>query len=125
MSDTEMLAGYARLTAKQRYEQLIEQTRKAGALWTLSDEQGCLIVDTEKEKVLLVFASEQLAKAWAEQDHPSFAPLSIPVEMFIEKWAPGMSNDGFDVAVAPSMAGEGTIVSPGQLAEELSTGKIG
>ncbi|WP_432460039.1 DUF2750 domain-containing protein [Agarivorans sp. QJM3NY_25] len=123
-SDNAVIEQYNRLTSKQRYQSFVEQARQAQQLWTLSDEQGCLIIETGEEKVLLLWSEPAFAEHWASKDHSSFQSLAISLDDFIEKWAPGMSQDGFDIAVAPSFAGEGTIVAPLDLAEELSSGKI-
>ncbi|MDO6763642.1 DUF2750 domain-containing protein [Agarivorans sp. 1_MG-2023] len=124
MSTPSSVEENSRLTTKQRYQQFIEQARKTQQVWTLSDEQGCLIIETGDEKVLLLWSEQALAEHWASKDHSSFNALAISLSDLTEKWLPGMANDGFDVAVAPSFAGEGTIVAPLDLADELSSGKI-
>lgn len=124
MSTQALIEANDRLTTKQRYQSFIEQTRKSQQVWTLSDEQGCLIIETGDEKVLLLWNEQALAEHWASKDHANFKALAISLSDLTEKWLPGMANDGFDLAVAPSFAGEGTIVAPLDLADELSSGKI-
>ncbi|MGY5450661.1 DUF2750 domain-containing protein [Agarivorans sp. MS3-6] len=124
MSNESLIEQSNRLTTKQRYQQFIEQARKTQQVWTLSDEQGCLIIETGEEKVLLLWSDQALAEHWASKDHVGFKALAINLTELIDKWLPGMTNDGFDLAVAPSFSGEGTIVAPLDLSEELSSGKI-
>ncbi len=124
MSQLSVIEAHDRLTTKQRYQHFIEQARSQQQVWTLSDEQGCLIIETGNEKVLLLWSDPALAEHWASKDHAKFQALPITLEQLKDKWLPGMAEDGFDLAVAPSFAGEGTIVAPLDLKEELISGKI-
>ncbi|WP_427979740.1 DUF2750 domain-containing protein [Agarivorans sp.] len=124
MSQLSVIEEHDRLTTKQRYQHFIEQARSQQQVWTLSDEQGCLIIETGNEKVLLLWSDAALAEHWASKDHASFKALAINIDELKDKWLPGMAEDGFDLAIAPSFAGEGTIVAPLDLREELISGKI-
>lgn len=123
MSETlskEAVNAFYSLNSQGRYDHLVEQVKASGVLWTLADDQGCIIIDTGSEQCLLLWHHEDLAKTWITGDYDNCQPMAIKREDFIEKWAPGMTKDGFEVGVAVSLAGEGIVVSAEELAAELA-----
>ncbi len=118
---TENIKRFYSQNSEQRYDVVIAEAKAQGKLWTLADDQGCVIVESGKdEQCLVVWHDEAIAADWAQNDFEGCRPLAISLEDFIAKWAPGMTQDGFEVAVAPSLAGEGIVVAPQELADDLA-----
>ncbi|WP_394175104.1 DUF2750 domain-containing protein [Thalassotalea litorea] len=95
-----------------RFDHLVKSMQQQKHVWTLANETGCLLIDTGEEKCLLLFSHQQLASEWAGQDHNTFSPLKIELPVFIEKWLPGMANDGFYLACQPNLEGEAFVEAP-------------
>ncbi|GAB3476377.1 DUF2750 domain-containing protein [Marinomonas epiphytica] len=102
---------FFRLTSAERYDRLTRHIKQGRSIWTLADEQGCLIVDLGKDKVLPVWLNEEQAKSWAIKEYDAFNPLEIKACDWLEKWLTGMNKDGFSVGAAPNLAGEGIVAS--------------
>jgi len=119
MSDDQIKAFYSQ-NSQQRYDQTVAEAKAKETLWTLADDNGCVVLDSGSEKCLVVWHDELIATDWAKSDFADCKAIAITLSDFIEKWAPGMTEDGFDVAVAPSLAGEGIVLAAQELADELS-----
>lgn len=99
------------MSDETRYEHIVNQAKNNQKIWTLSDDKGCLLVDTGEEKCLVVFSHQQLAQAWAEVDHAGCTALEIALPVFLDKWLPGMEKDGFHLAIQPNLEGESILAS--------------
>lgn len=104
---------FFRLPSRQRYDEVIALIKKKNSIWTLSDAQGCLILPLGQDKILPIWPTPELALSWGQKDYPDFTPLEISSMDWTDKWLLGMEKDGFDVGVAPNLAGE-CIVSSAQ-----------
>ena len=108
------------LSADERYEFFLDLVAENNTVYTLKDDQGCLLVTSEEESCLPVWPDEALAKACAEAEWNDFEPLAISLSDWLEKWVPGMTNDGHLVAVFPNQNTESVIVPPTELAEDMA-----
>ncbi|WP_035386905.1 DUF2750 domain-containing protein [Ferrimonas senticii] len=106
--------------SQARYDATVEGAKANNALWTLADDNGCVILSNDTEQCLVVWHDEAIAKAWATDEFANTTPLKIELDAFIEKWVPGMTNDGFELIVGPDIEGEGIVVAPEEFAEELA-----
>lgn len=102
---------FFRLTSAERYDKLTQHLKQNRSIWTLTDEQGCLIINLGQDKILPIWLNEIQAKNWATSEYAGFNALEISATDWREKWLPGMSNDSFSVGAAPNMAGESIVAS--------------
>ncbi|BDY04095.1 DUF2750 domain-containing protein [Ferrimonas sp. YFM] len=116
----EQINDFYRLTSKERFGQFVAQVQEKKVVWTLANDQGCVLVDTGEEQCLLLWHDEDLAESWATEEYQGCRAMGIPLDDFLAKWVPGMAQDGFDVALVPTRAGEGEVMSPEELAGELT-----
>lgn len=79
-----------------------------------------MIVDSGQERCLPIWPSEAFAAAWATAEHAACTPMAIELALFLDKWVPGMTQDGFHLAIAPSMAAESLVETAEQFAANLS-----
>lgn len=122
MSDAPNLdEAFFRLTSNDRYSQMVERLSQGQSIWTLADEQGCLLIQLSSDKVLPIWLSETQALQWAEKDYPDFKGLEISAVDWQEKWLPGMINDKFAVGAAPNMAGECIVSSAEEHAHDIQS----
>ncbi|WP_394180291.1 DUF2750 domain-containing protein [Marinomonas posidonica] len=106
MSDTQFDDAFFRLTSNDRYSKMVQRVRQGHSIWTLADEQGCLVITLNTDQVLPVWPNEAMASHWGEKDYPDFKGLEISAIDWLEKWLPGMTADKYSVGAAPNMAGE-------------------
>ncbi|GAA4886627.1 DUF2750 domain-containing protein [Ferrimonas pelagia] len=119
MSADQIKAFYSQ-NSQERYDVVVEAAKANQKLWTLADDNGCVVLDSGTEQCLVVWHDEAIAADWGKGDFDGCKTVAISLSDFIEKWAPGMTDDGFDIAVAPSLAGEGIVLAAQELADELS-----
>lgn len=119
----EQLAEWAQQDEEQRYQLFLGLATKHKSIWTLADDQGCLMIAEQDDHYLPMWPLEAFAKEAAVDEWASMEPLAITLEDYLEKWAPGMAGDGFEVAVFPDMDGNSTIIDPEELAVELKLQK--
>ncbi|WP_298439743.1 DUF2750 domain-containing protein [uncultured Ferrimonas sp.] len=117
---TENVKSFYSQNSQARYEATLVGIKTEQVLWTLADDQGCVVLESDQERCLLLWHDEAIAQSWATGEYSDCKALKIELADFHEKWVPGMSDDGFDVAIAPSLAGEGIVVSPEEFADDLA-----
>lgn len=120
MTDTTSLNdSFFRITSSQRYDDVIKLIKKGSSVWTLADAEGCLIIELGQDKVLPIWPTSELALTWGEKDYPNFQALEVTAQDWQEKWLPGMTKDGFQVGVAPNLAGECIVSSAEEHAHDI------
>ncbi len=125
MSDytQEQLAEWATKADQERYDLFLALVCKHQSLWTLADEQGCLMIAEQDDHYLPVWPLEAFAEAAAVEEWQQMKPYEVTLDEWLSKWTPGMTDDGFEVAVFPDHEGESTVLSPEELAVELKLQK--
>ncbi|QSX38015.1 DUF2750 domain-containing protein [Shewanella sedimentimangrovi] len=113
------LAQITALTPEGRYDYLVEQVKEHKEIWTLQDNDGCVMLTTEDEDCIPMWPSEEAAAQWAVDDWQDCQPLSIPLNEWEERWVSGMEDDELMVAVFPVQDDLGVVVQPWELQQRL------
>ncbi|QSX30798.1 DUF2750 domain-containing protein [Shewanella cyperi] len=113
------LAQITALTPEGRYDYLVEQVKEHKEIWTLQDNDGCVMLTTEDEDCIPMWPSEEAAALWAVDDWQDCQPLSIPLNEWEERWVSGMEDDELMVAVFPVQDDLGVVVQPWELQQRL------
>ena len=100
------------MNPEQRQNYLIKQVNEQQQIWILTDEHGCVMLNTEDEDCVPVWPDEYFANLWATGEWSHCTPLSISLQTWIEKWTPGLMGDDLCVAVFPNPEEEGLVVFP-------------
>lgn len=104
------------LSAEGRYDYFIEKTVTGGEVWSLHSRAGWVSMRSEDdEECLPVWPHPDFAAQWAIEDWADCTPTAIPLATWMDRWLPGMAQDGTLLAVFPNDEGEGNIVSPMEL----------
>lgn len=119
MSDTPFDDAFFRLTSNERYSKMVQRVQQGHSIWTLADEQGCLIIPLNADQVLPIWPNEAMALHWGAKDYPEFKGLEISAADWSEKWLTGMTQDKYSVGVAPNMAGECIVSSAEEHAHDI------
>jgi len=107
------------MSAEQRYDYVISTLVDQKEVWGLSSDSGWLILPDEDEEHLPVWPHAQLAKAWAMGDFADCQPKAITLDDWLDKWLPGMIEDGLLIAVCPGIDNDSIIVAADELLDEL------
>lgn len=76
------LAETAAMTPEARYDYLVEQVKEHKVLWTLQDQDGCVMLTTEEEDCIPMWPTEEAAESWAVDEWSDCQTLAIPLMNF-------------------------------------------
>ena len=111
------------LTAEQRYDDLITRVIEGNEIWSLCSDEGWAVITDDGIEYLPVWPVPELAAAWATGGYSDCQPKSIPLQNWLEKWLPGMIEDGLQITVCPDIEGEGVVISAQELLEDFQRGQ--
>ncbi|NOU51533.1 DUF2750 domain-containing protein [Pseudoalteromonas sp. JBTF-M23] len=104
---------------EQRYKYLIKEVTKNELIWILTDEHGCVMLNTDSEDCVPIWPNKEFAQLWATGDWQDCQPLSISLKKWHAKWTDGLADDELAIAVFPVPEQDGLIVYPDELDYEL------
>lgn len=107
------------MSAEQRYDYFINTLLEQKEVWGLAGNSGWLILPDEGEEHLPVWPQSQLAQDWAMEDFADCQPKAITLDDWLDKWLPGMIEDGLLIAVCPGIDNDSIIIAADELLDEL------
>ncbi|GAB2687191.1 DUF2750 domain-containing protein [Aliiglaciecola sp. 3_MG-2023] len=107
------------LSPEKRHAYLLTQATIHQKIWILTDEHGCVMLNSEDEDCVPVWPSEEFAKYWATGDWADCTPKAITLSDWFERWTRGLEGDGVNIAVFPNPDEEGIVVFPDVFDSEL------
>jgi len=107
------------LTCEERFTHFIEQAVSQKEVWILTDETGCVMLNTEDEECVPVWPSFATAQEWANGDWKDCASEAVDLKTWQLRWSEGLEQDGFYVVVFPVENNEGTVIHPQDLDADL------
>ena len=119
MSATPSLEQLQQYNEEQLYSYFIAEAVKNEQIWILTDEYGCVMLNTEDEDCVPVWPSESLAQAWATEEWSVCKAEAISLSVWHERWTPGLEEDGFAVVVCPFETKDGIVSYPEELEKAL------
>ena len=120
---TKSVSELMNLTPEGRYDYMVEQIKAEKIIWTLQDQDGCVMLTTEDEDCIPMWPSEETAALWAVDEWKDCEPLAIPLDEFQERWVSGMEDDDLFIAVFPVQEDLGVVVPPFEMDERISPKK--
>ncbi|MFA7617921.1 MAG: DUF2750 domain-containing protein [Thiohalomonadaceae bacterium] len=119
LTDSDILA-VALLSAEGRYEYCVEKLVTGGAVWSLRSDDGWVVMSTQDgEECLPVWPHRAFAAQWANGEWADCVPGEIPLDVWMDRWTPGLEGDGTLLAVFPHSDEQGTVVTPSELLASL------
>jgi hypothetical protein len=106
--------------AEQRYQQFIEQIADKDELFVLSDGESFALLNSDGEECLPLWADAESAQQWSND--PALVPRAITMEVWFERWVPGLTSDNIQVAVNPGESGDAVVLSAEELADAMQAG---
>lgn len=103
--------------AEQRYQQFIEQIADKDELFVLSDGESFALLNSDGEECLPLWADADSAQQWSND--PALVPRAITMEVWFERWVPGLTGDNIQVAVNPGESGDAVVLSAEELADAM------
>jgi len=104
------------------HDRFVERVKATGRVWGLKSASGwavCESIEYEDTDVYPFWSDEAEARVHCTDDWAHFAPASLPLDVFIDTWLAGMSEDGVLVGTNWDAELSGLEVEPEDLAREL------
>lgn len=117
--DQDSIANIERFTPEERLKYLLKEVVKQKQIWILTDEDGCVMLNTEDEDCAPVWPNKEFAQSWATGEWQDCEAKAISLEKWYASWTSGLEEDDVFIAVFPSQDEEGLIISPQELDYEL------
>ncbi len=106
----------ASLSGDERYDYFVEKIVEWGEVWSLYSDDGWVgVTSQDGEECLPVWPHRDFAAEWVSGEWADCTPTAISLEVWVERWIPGMEKDGTLLAVFPNGEGEGVVVTPDEL----------
>jgi len=74
----------------ERLAYFIEQAKANERVWSLSNEEGFVMVETEEGDCVMVWPDAEFARQWAVEDWDDCEPVSVSLEQFKNQWQPSL-----------------------------------
>jgi hypothetical protein len=100
----------------ERLVYFVEQAKASQLVWSLSNEEGFVMVETDDGDCVMVWPDADFASQWAIEDWDDCEAVSVSLDMFKTEWLPSLALDNITVAVFPNIEDEGKLST----AEELT-----
>ena len=117
--DEKTLTEIEQYTTEQRFQYFIREVIKSGEVWVLTDEHGCMMLNSDDEDCVPVWPNKEFANAWATGDWEKCKAEAITLEVWLNRWTNGLEDDELSVVVFPDHNEEGFVLYPTELANEL------
>ncbi|GAB6261345.1 DUF2750 domain-containing protein [Photobacterium sp. R1] len=105
--------------AEKRFQYLLKEVTSQGQIWILTDEHGCVMLNSDDEDCVPVWPNQEFAQAWATGDWKDCKPESISVNKWHTRWTPGLEDDELAIVIFPSLEEEGLILYPDEFDDAL------
>ena len=109
------------LTARLNYS--IKEMVKNNCIWILTDEHGCMMLNTEDEDCVPVWPSAELANLWINNDWQHCRAEAIDLTTWFSRWTSGLMEDDLALLVFPLETGEGMVIFPDEFDDLLTQQK--
>jgi len=104
----------------ERMAYFVKQVIASEQVWSLSNEEGFVMVETDEGDCVMVWPDADFAAQWAVDDWDDCEPVSVPLAEFKANWLPSLAADKIDIAVFPNIEDEGKLIKANELAEALT-----
>jgi hypothetical protein len=105
-----------------RYVYFIKRVADWEEVWGLKGEDGWVLsADDAGNQVAVFWPFKEYAKLCATGAWIQTVPMKIELPTFIDRWIPGLNQDGRLVGVFPNLAKQASVVAPLVLKDHLES----
>jgi len=107
---------------QDNHDRFISRVRETQRVWGLKSDEGWAVCESneyEDTDVYPFWSEESAAAAHCTDDWTGFVPTSLALDLFIDTWLAGMSEDGVLVGTNWDAELMGLEIEPTDLAQEL------
>lgn len=111
----EMLKTIESYDDEKRLNYLIQQVVSNKEIWLLTDEHGCMMLNTEDEDCVPVWPNEEFAQRWINDEWQNCQAQAISLNKWYSRWTMGLADDDLALVIFPnqdSQADQGIVLYP-------------
>ena len=97
---------------EQRLNYLIKEVVSQRQIWILTDEHGCVMLNSDDEDCVPVWPNAEFAQAWATGDWKHCQTQAISVAKWHSRWTNGLLDDELAIVAFPNQEDEGVVLYP-------------
>lgn len=115
------LEAVVKLEAPKRYEYFIKKTVDSEEVWGLfNTDNGWANVGDDQNNILIpLWPKMEFAALCIDIGWETYQPKAIDLDHFIDKWIPGMKEDGYKAFIFPTPEGKGIAIETDRLLNDL------
>lgn len=108
------------LAGSHRYSYFVVRVAEWERLWSLASEEGWVhAVDEEGNEIFPIWPRPEFAELFKLDEWANTIPKAIDLSEWLVEWTPRLIAQNNLIAVFPTVASSGIIVSPVQLMQDL------
>ncbi len=119
MLEPEKIKQILQMDDAQRAAYFVNEVVSQNELWILTDEHGCVMLNTEEEDCVPVWPNKEFAQAWATDEWQACQAEAISLNKWFSRWSTGLADDELAIVVFPSQDEQGLVYYPDELEHEL------
>lgn len=98
-----------------RLDYFVNSVKENKVVWSLSNEEGFVMVETDDGDCVMVWPDADFAAQWAIDEWDDCEPVEVSLETFQTMWLPSLEQDNITLAVFPNIEDEGKLSSAAEL----------
>lgn len=98
-----------------RLEYFVNTVKSTKTVWSLSNEEGFVMVETDESDCVMVWPDADFAAQWAVDEWDDCEPVAVEMDTFQNMWLPSLEQDNITLAVFPNIDDEGKLTSAAEL----------
>lgn len=115
----EQIDAVNKMRPEERFNYCVKEIAKHRKVWILTDEHGCVMLNTEDEDCVPVWPNEEFANEWATGEWENCKAEPISTAKWFSRWTYGLEEDELSVVVFPNDNEEGVVLYPDEFEVEL------
>lgn len=119
MANENSLQKIINLGDEDRVKYFLKEVCEHQTIWILTDEHGCVMLNTEDEDCVPVWPSKETAELWINEEWNTCKAESISLNKWYSRWTQGLMDDELAIVVFPNTNEQGVVLYPDELEIEL------
>ena len=114
------IANVLQLSNEKKFQYVVKNALETELIWSLKNEDGwVLAANDDGTEAVPIWPAPEFATMCIGENWSDTEPASIDVEVWLERWTPGMIKDGRLVAIFPGSNTKGMIMDPAEFAQAI------
>lgn len=116
----QQIAQILKYPQEQRVSYCLKTFKENKQIWILTDEHGCMMLNTEEEDCVPVWPNQAFAERWINDDWKNCKAEAISLNKWRSRWTNGLLDDDLAIVVFPDENEEGLVMFPDEFDIELA-----